>query len=388
MSHHQSQRMAQVQAPMIPMVGEWTAKHPGTISLGQGVVHYPAPTEVHRAVATAAMHEPRIDRYALVCGVDELLEQIEQKVGRENGIDMHQQTCIVTAGSNMGFLNAILAIGDVGDEILLLSPYYFNHEMAIEIAGCRPVSVPTDANYLIDLPAIEAAITPRTRAVVTVSPCNPTGAIYTADSLQAVNRLCQLRGIYHISDEAYEYFTYGGLQHFSPASLPDVQSHTISLFTLSKAYGMAGWRCGYMVIPQHLEVAVKKIQDTNIICPPILSQIAATAALKVGKAWCFEQIAPLERVRDLVLNELSTLGKKCHVPHPDGAFYVLLQLETEKSDMELVEALIHDFGVALLPGSTFGATDKCSLRIAYGALDAQRVEKGLGRLTRGLNTLL
>ena len=115
--------MTQIQTPMIPVVGEWTAKHPGTISLGQGVVHYAAPTAVHQAVAIAATSEPQIDRYALVRGTDELLEQIEKKVGRENGIDCRQQTCVVTAGSNMGFLNAIFAIGDVGDEIVLLSPY-------------------------------------------------------------------------------------------------------------------------------------------------------------------------------------------------------------------------------------------------------------------------
>jgi len=373
---------------MIPVVSEWTANQPGTISLGQGVVHYAAPAEVHQAVANAATSEARIDRYALVRGTAELLEQVEQKVGRENGIDSREQTCVVTAGSNMGFLNAIFAIGDVGDEIILLSPYYFNHEMAIDIAGCRPVGVPTDVNYQIDLPAVEAAITPRTRAVVTVSPCNPTGAIYTSDSLKAVNRLCQTRGIYHISDEAYEYFTYGGKKHFSPASLPGAHQHTISLYTLSKAYGMAGWRCGYMTIPQHLEVAVKKIQDTNLICPPIVSQIAATTALKIGQSWCKEQLAGFERVRNLVLDEISTLGQKCRVPQPDGAFYALLQLDSDKRDLELVEALIKNFGIAVMPGSTFGVTEGCSLRIAYGALDAETVAEGMGRLTRGLATLL
>jgi aspartate/methionine/tyrosine aminotransferase len=388
MSHQQAKRMAQVQTPMIPVVGEWTANHPGTISLGQGVVHYAAPTEVHQAVAHAAVSDPRIDRYAAVRGTEELLEQVEQKVGRENGIDSRRQTCVVTAGSNMGFLNAVFAIADVGDEIILLCPYYFNHEMAIEIAGCRPISVPTNANYQIDLPAIEAAITLQTRAVVTVSPCNPTGAIYSSDSLKAVNQLCRTRGIYHISDEAYEYFTYGDMQHFSPASLPDADQHTISLYTLSKAYGMAGWRCGYMAIPDHLEVAVKKVQDTNLICPPLINQIAATAAMKLGQAWCTEQLAGFQQVRNLVLDEIATLGPKCRVPQPDGAFYALLQIDTNKSDLELVEALIKSFGIAVMPGTTFGVTDGCSLRIAYGALDAETVAEGMGRLTRGLTSLV
>ena len=123
---------------MIPVVGEWIAKHPGTISLGQGVVHYPSPTEVGQAVATAVVAERRIDRYGLVRGIEELLAAITHKLAHENGITVEREKCVVTtAGSNMGFLNAILAIADVDDEVILLSPFYFNHEMAIEIAGCR-----------------------------------------------------------------------------------------------------------------------------------------------------------------------------------------------------------------------------------------------------------
>jgi len=276
----------------------------------------------------------------------------------------------------------------VDDEIILLSPYFFNHEMAVELAGCRPVIVSTDADCQLDLAAIESAITPRTRAVVTVSPSNPTGAVYSRESLAAVNTLCKTRGVYHISDEAYEYFVYGGQQHFSAASLPNIDEHTISLFTLSKAYGMAGWRCGYMVIPEHLEVAVTKIQDTNLVCPPIINQIAATVAMKAGAAWCSERIAGFEQVRDMVLSELLPLGNRCRVPKPDGAFYALMHLDTDKSDLEIVEALIRQFGIAVMPGVTFGVEKGCSLRIAYGALDAETVAEGMGRLTRGLDALL
>ena len=247
--------MQQVQAPMIPVVGEWIAECPGTISLGQGIVHYPPPREVRIALADAIENEPRIDRYCLVRGVPEFLEQIEQKLTQENGIPTAESCVVATAGSNMGFQNAVLAIGDVGDDIILLSPFYFNHEMAIDIAGCRTVVVPTDSEYKIDLEAIKNAITPRTKAIVTVSPSNPTGVVYSRDALAAVNQLCKEHDVYHISDEAYEYFLYDGQSHFSPGSLPDAANHTISLFSLSKGYGMAGWRTAYMVIPSHLETA-------------------------------------------------------------------------------------------------------------------------------------
>lgn len=383
-----SQRILDVQAPMIPVVGEMIKRHPGTISLGQGVVHYGPPRDVIEAVARAVVEDPRVHRYGLAFGIDPLLDRVRAKLESENGTTIGADRRIaITAGSNMGFLNAILAIADPEDEVVLLSPFYFNHEMAIEIAGCKVVAVPTDRDYQPDLPAIDAAITPRTRAVVTISPNNPTGAVYPATTLAAINALCRDRGIYHIADEPYEYFTYGGAEHFSPASIPGSEPHTISLYTLSKAYGMAGWRVGYMVIPAHLEESIKKIQDTNLICPPILNQIAATAALSAGRPWAEAQIRPFAQVRDLVMAELARLGERVYVPESRGAFYALMRIDTNRSDMDLVEALIRDFGVAVMPGSTFGSPDRCALRIAYGALDAGTVAEGIGRLVRGLKAL-
>lgn len=381
-----SDRIAQVQDPVIPIVGRLIADNPGTISLGQGVVHYPPPHEVLAAVSSAG---PEVHRYGDVCGGKKLVEQIRHKLQTENGIPCGPDDAIVfTAGSNMGFLNAVLAIADVDDEIILLGPYYFNHQMAVEIAGCRAVIVPTTSDYQMDLDAIQSRVTAKTRAIVTVSPNNPTGAVYSKRDLQAVNELCAARGIYHISDEAYEYFVYDDLQHFSPASLDQAGAHTISLFTLSKAFGMAGWRAGYMLAPPHLLMPIKKIQDTNLVCPPIVSQIAATAALEVGAPWCRPRIDPFRNVRDTLLTELASLGDRCRIPKPQGAFYMLLQLQTRESDMKLVESLVREFGVAVLPGSTFGASDPCSIRISYGALDAETVIRGIGRLINGLEKLL
>ena len=381
-------RIQKVQSPVIPIVGEWTAQHPGTISLGQGVVHYAAPQAVGQAVAVAVQTDPSIDRYQSVRGISMLVDRIHRKLEQENNLQLEDTAIIVTSGSNMGFLNAVLAIADVDDEIILLQPFYFNHEMAIDLAGCRAVRVTTDENYQIDLPKLEQAITPRTRAIVTVSPNNPTGAVYSNDALREVNKLCQARGIYHISDEAYEYFHYDAAPHFSPGSLPLAQQYTISLYTLSKAYGMAGWRMGYMLIPQHLEMAVKKIQDTNLVCPPVLNQIAAATALDQGRGWCLERIAHFRDVRDLVLTELQTLGARCRVPRPEGAFYALAQIDTQLADMALVERLIREFGIAVLPGSTFGVQHGCWLRLAYGALEKDTVAQGIGRFVQGLKALL
>ena len=127
---------------------------------------------------------------------------------------------MVTAGANMAFMHAVLAITEPGDEVILPVPFYFNHEMAIEMAACKAVRVPTDSQYQLRLDAIREAITPRTRAIVTISPNNPSGAVFTEASLREVNALCRERGLYHIADEVYEYFTYGSARHVSPGSFP------------------------------------------------------------------------------------------------------------------------------------------------------------------------
>ncbi|MEM8732882.1 MAG: pyridoxal phosphate-dependent aminotransferase [Planctomycetota bacterium] len=376
-------RIQSVQDPVIPIVGKLISQSPGTISLGQGIVHYDPPSAAIEAVQSQSQHFAAVHRYGDVCGTEELLAAIREKVKRENGFDLTERDVIYTAGSNMAFLNAVLAIADVGDEVILLSPYYFNHDMAIEIAGCKTVAVSTMDDYQINLDGVRAAITPRTRAIVTVSPNNPTGVIYPRESLAAVNALCREHDIYHISDEAYEYFVYAGDEHFSPASLPGASEHTISLYTLSKAYGMAGWRAGYMVVPSSLTMPIKKVQDTNLVCPPMLNQLVAKTAIECGVDWVRPKVKALAKVRSAVLDVLADIPG-CQIPTPSGAFYMVLKLDTHWDDMDLVKYLIHEHQVAALPGGTFGLGEQCGIRISYGALQSDTVVAGAQRLRTGL----
>ena len=361
---------------------------PGAISLGQGVVSYGPPPEAMEEIGTFLAH-PDYHKYQSVYGIPPLLELIESKLLAENGIQVSRGSrIVVTAGGNMAFVNAILAIADPGDEIILNLPYYFNHEMAITMASCKPVLVPADENYQLQPELIAAAITERARAVVTISPNNPTGAVYSASALSEVNEICRKAGIYHISDEAYEYFTYGAERHFSPGSISGSNSHTISLYSLSKAYGFASWRIGYMVIPEHLFAAINKIQDTVLICPPVISQFAAAGAMKVGRGYCREKLEQLAEVRELVLSELDRISYCCQAPRAEGAFYFLIKLDTGIKPLALVERLVHEHGVAVIPGDAFGMDDGCYLRIAYGALQKETVAEGIGRLVKGIKTIL
>jgi aspartate/methionine/tyrosine aminotransferase len=262
--------------------------------------------------------------------------------------------------------------------------------MAIEMAGCRTVCVETDANFQLDLEALRAAITPRTRAVVTVSPNNPSGAVYPESALRAVNELCAKHGLFHIHDEAYDGFTYG-VEHVSPGSFNGAEAHTISLFSLSKSFGFAGWRMGFMVVPTALFDAVKKIQDTNLICASAISQAAALGALSAGRDYFALKVRELGAVRDLVRKELSSLSDFCTIPQPQGAFYFLLKVQTALAPLAVVERLVKDHKVAVLPGSAFfPRTDgaACYLRLAYGALERDGVLEGVRRFTSGLRAVV
>src|SRR5436190_746271 len=201
----ESRRMTAVQTPIIPIVGDLVRSTPGTISLGQGVVAYGPPQEAIDALA-GVTDDLKTHLYGAVEGTSALRQALAAKLRAENGIAVDDSTrVVVTAGGNMAFFNAVLAVADVGDEVSLQTPYYF---------------------------------------------------------------------------------TYGAGRPFSPSSIPGSAGHTISLYTFSKAYGFAGWRIGYMVIPASLEEAVRKIQDTNLICPTMIAQAAALGALKAGASYC------------------------------------------------------------------------------------------------------
>jgi aspartate/methionine/tyrosine aminotransferase len=380
--------MDAIQAPIVQIIGDLIRQVPGTISLGQGVVHFgppPAAVDVAReALSNRATHE-----YQDVFGSGALVAAIGGKLRRDNGIDVARGSRVmVTAGGNMAFVHAVLAITEPGDEIVLPVPFYFNHEMAIQMSGCAPVRVPTDARYQLDVQAIRRALTPRTRAIVTVSPNNPTGAVYPEVALREINHLCAERGLIHISDEVYEYFTYGSARHVSPGSFEGAEAHTISLYSLSKAYGLAGWRIGYIVFPDRLTDAIAKVQDTVLVCPPVISQVAGLAAMNVGPAYCHHHLETLAEVRDLVTKELRSLEPLCSVPPVDGAFYCFVRVNAGVESMLLAERLIREHGVAVIPGSAFGATEGCYFRVAYGALQKETVAEGIGRLVNGLRTIL
>ena len=387
--NHSSARLQAVDTPIIPTIAALVRRNPGTISLGQGVVNYGPPVDLGAALSPMAV-DPGLQKYQSVAGMPGLVTALREKLLRENRIPIDARSdLMVSAGSNMAFLQAVLAVADPGDEFILPTPYYFNQEMALRMLGCKPVLVHTDANHQLDLAAIEAAITPRTRAIVTVSPNNPTGAVYPAKDLGDVNRLCAARGIYHFSDEAYEYFCYGSARHFSAASLPDSAAHTLSFFSFSKAYGMASWRVGYCLHPAALGPALQKVQDTNLICAPVASQLVAQASAHAGRPAVQHHIDELARVRTAVHQRLDALGDLARFVRTEGAFYVLLYLPAVKDPLAFSRAMVERFKVATIPGFAFGLDPEGGnwQRLSYGAMSPEAATEGTERFVTAVKAL-
>lgn len=390
-----AQRLAAVQTPVIPVMGALIRDSPGTLSLGQGMVSWGPPPAVLEAVREALLVDtpgtapgrshPDLNAYGPVEGEPELRAAIGRHLRQEHGMDLAGSALLVTAGSNMAFNAVVQVLCDPGDELILPVPYYFNHAMAIQLAGGVPVAV--EAGVVPDPERLAAAITPRTRAIVTVSPNNPSGAVLPRPVLEAINRLCAERGLLHLHDEAYALFGYGDARPWSPASQPGSGAHTVSFGSLSKSHGMAGWRLGWAAVPESLMPDLAKVQDTVLICAPRLVQHAAVAALEAGGAWCRERIAALACRRRQVLDALAIPGAPWRLAaEPEGAFYALLELQAPLSADRAMERLIREHRVALVSGSSFGLAG-CSLRLSYGMLGEADLAEALARLTRGLEQL-
>ncbi|MFK7795496.1 MAG: pyridoxal phosphate-dependent aminotransferase [Gammaproteobacteria bacterium] len=383
-----SQRVDAVQTPIIPTITQLAREHPGTISLGQGVAYYGPPQQAYDEVKTQLI-SAKLNAYGPVEGIPELTQTLANKLHSRNNISINKDNKVfVTAGSNMAFSSLMVAISDPDDEIILLTPYYFNHEMAIRLANAKPVLVPTLDTYHPDIERIKNAITNKTRAIVTVSPNNPTGAVYTKDELTAINQLCAQHGIYHISDEAYEDFLHEDHKHFSCASITNSEAHTISLYSLSKAYGFAGWRVGYMVIPNALFSSLRKVQDTVLISPTIISQYAALGAHKAPYSYIANNLKEIKQSRQTCLDALNTSDLLNRSAISEGAFYLFIKLDTHKHDLAIAKQLIERFGVATIPGSAFAAPNGSYLRVSYGALTCNTVKNGIEKLILGLTKLL
>ena len=377
--------------PIIPHINRFIQKHPGTLSLGQGTVHYPPPEEAISCVSQIVRGSSHA--YGQMEGSEGLRDAIISKLAKKNVISVGNEKyfLLVTTGGNSAFHATVMATCNAGDEVILLSPHYFNHAMTLEMHGCHPVYVALDKRtWHPNISKIKEKINEKTTAIVTVSPNNPCGSVFTCQELGAINYLCKETGIWHISDEAYEDFVYPRCgYHFSPASLEAADQHTISLYSFSKGYGMASWRVGYLLAPWGLRQAYSKIQDNILICPPLITQIAAETCLRKYPDYASEQASTLVSNRKLCQDAFNILADKGIIfpTFCQGALYFFLRLRRRIDDYSLAIKLIQEYRVAVLPGSSFSVGPYSGLRVSFGALAKDVLEQAIDRLVKGLTRL-
>jgi aspartate/methionine/tyrosine aminotransferase len=373
------------QAPIINLLSQVSIPN-NVISLGQGIPFFNPPKEAVNA-AKKTLAQPVGYQYTPDQGLLELREVIAEKIKREQQVDIHpQKNVMVTSGANQAFMNIVLTLTSPGDEIIFFTPTYFNYVMATQLADCKPVFISTMESFQPDLTFLKEMISKKTKAIVTISPNNPTGAVYSKETLNAINNLCRDHHLYHISDEVYEYFLYDDAIHSCPLGFDHDLSHTISLFSLSKSFSLSGYRIGYIIFPAHLKDNLLKVQDTIGICAPAPMQAAAVNAIPLGAKYCQSFMNTLEKNRLLVKRMLSSIPF-VNLQWTKGAYYFFITVNSSYPSDMIAKRLIEEFGVIVLPGSIFDV-QSASFRISYGNLSEEEMNVAMKRLINGLQHII
>lgn len=315
-------------------------------------------------------------------GEPQLRSALAQKLRNFNFIQTSAEQVLVTNGLTQASFAAFMATVDPGDEVILLDPYYPQHVGKIALAGGTAVFAPLAAasGFSIDPERIEARITPRTKAIVLVNPCNPTGRVFSRQELEGLAQLCIRHDLLAISDEVYEHITFDDHAHVSIAALPGMENRTISMFAFTKAYAMDGWRLGYVTASPELIEGMLKITTSEVTHVNRFIQDGALAAVVDGAAAVAAMLDDDRRKRDLVVAALDRMrGVRCAIPQ--GTIYAFPDISaTGRSSQSLADALLQQCGVIVEAGSFYGAGGEGHLRICFGSPTMPRLELAMERM--------
>ncbi|XP_029118939.2 aromatic aminotransferase ISS1 isoform X2 [Elaeis guineensis] len=441
-----SKRLLETDTPVMVHIQELIRKAKDPISLAQGVVYWQPPAQALDKVKEIVW-DPSTSRYGADEGLPELREALTEKVvacflgcrlvGKFNclllqiafksfylqqGITLrfglgnvlscvtdrqpcslvftlqlrrenklHKSSVMVTAGANQAFVNIVLTLCDPGDSVVMFAPYYFNAYMSFQMTGItnilvgpsNPKTLQPEVGWLEKILSGEGN-QPIPKLVTVVNPGNPSGAYIPEPILKRISDLCSSAGAWLVVDNTYEYFMYDGLKHSCIEG-----NHIVNLFSFSKAYGMMGWRVGYIAYPTEVEgfaAQLLKVQDNIPICASIIGQRLALYSLEVGPEWIGERVQKLVKNRELLVKALAPLGKDA-VMGGQGAIYLWAKLPDRFSDdYEVVRWLVNRHGVVVIPGSASGGPGY--IRISFGGLKEADCEVAAERLRRGLEELL
>jgi aspartate aminotransferase len=364
------------------------------VDFGLGEPDFETPAHVKEA-AIQAIREG-FTKYTAAGGIDELKEAIITKLKRDNGLSYRRAEVMASCGSKHTLFNIAEVLLEPGDEVIIPAPYWVTYTEQIRLVGGRPVIVQTreEDGFHLSRQVVEPTITPRTKAILVNSPCNPTGAVVPLEQLKAIAALAVERDLLLVSDEAYETLTYDGHAHVSVASLDEeVKRRTIVVNTVSKAYAMTGWRIGYAAGPAEIIKAMGDIQGQTTSNPTSIAQKAAIAALLGPQDDVRAMVAEFDRRRRYLVGRLNAIpGLRCG--NPEGAFYLFPNFSAFygrksnggpiRNSAEMATYLLQNAHVALVPGADFGSDSH--LRLSY-ATPMEAIVKGADRLERALGAL-
>jgi aspartate/methionine/tyrosine aminotransferase len=362
------------------------------IGFGAGEPDFPTPAAIVEAAALACA-EPRNHRYTPTPGLPELRDAIAAKTLRDSGYQVDASQVIVTNGGKHAVYNAFQTLLDPGDEVILPAPYWTTYPEAVKLADGVPVEVlaPAEAGFLVTIDQLEAVYTPRTKALVFVSPSNPTGAVYPRAHVEEIGRWAAEKGVWVLTDEIYEHLTYGDHQFTSlPAVVPEARDTCIVVNGVAKTYAMTGWRVGWMICPPDVAKAATNLQSHQTSNVADVSQRAALAAVSGDLTAVADMRTAFDR-RGRVMHELLSGIPGVTCLEPQGAFYCFPSFEgvlgrqlagrTPNSTMELCELLLDEAKVAIVPGEAFGAPGYA--RLSFALADEALVE-GVERIAKFL----
>lgn len=321
-------------------------------------------------------------------GTNELREAIAEKLRTQNGIDYKASEIIVSVGLTEAVFDVLISILNEGDEILVPNPVWMNYLNVPKLLGAVPVTygLLEENDYQIDLEEIRSKITDKTKAMVIISPNNPTGGVLSRETLEELAKIAVEHDITMISDEVYERLLYDGEKHVSIASLPGMKERTVTLNGFSKAYSMTGWRLGYAAAPESLIAVLNKIHQHNTTCATAFVQKAGVAALRNEQDEVNEMVREYQKRRDYAVNAINQIkGVSCRCPK--GAFYIFINIkQLGKPCAEVAEYLLQEAKIALVPGDVFGTEGEGYLRMSF-ANSYENIVEGCERMKKAIEAL-
>jgi aspartate/methionine/tyrosine aminotransferase len=327
----------------------------GAVNLSQGFPDFPAPEAVKEAACRAIRED--LNQYAPTDGIPALREAIAADVARRHRLAIDPETDVtVCCGSTEAMLAAMLAVVGDGDEVVIFEPFYENYGPAAILAGGVPRYVRLHGpSWRLDVDALEAAFSERTRAIVINSPNNPTGKVFSHEELEQIARLCLERGVVAITDEIYEHLVYDGRRHVPIATITGMAERTITIGSLSKTFSVTGWRIGWAIAPPALSAAIRKVHDYVTVAAPTPLQEAAAAAFTLPETYFTALAQEYQQRRDLLAGILDRNGFTC--APAEGAYFIMADAAPlgATDDAAFARYLTTDVGVAAIPASSFYA---------------------------------